>query len=841
MMGIKKFMVLQTQFDFISKRVSSRNMLGVLGSIWVFVWNYLFFVSGFISRYILIRFQADDLRNHNPVVCLERDHQFDANRDEKEEVFLDSPIIRRNDDQNRAETEDSDQNRAETEDSDQNRTETEDSGQNGAETKNSDQKRAETEDSDQNRAETEDSDQNRAEKDNSDQNRAETEDSGQNRAETENSSFLETVSAVTTDSYEYTSNRVINGYMEEPKATSFIVQEFYVDWGSSKFSDYQIPIKAAEDDDADHERAVDFIESVEALENGEHEKPVTDQNPLEEFSTGKVLDAKIELCEVEEDNRSAVSDSKQDPDSSRKDHDVGSLNYEFLIYRNMVQYDEGLEPQSSGFQYDEEDHRVHFDVEDDHLLDVSIPDGKAVVFSDQLDGSESPDDEYIELLEPQLRSYSQRLDQVEERGEDKEELVQVETQATSPLVQSAQEEIGLQPKKFGLYSDDENELESPDEHDDLIEQIKREIKNVRTGGLPTISEEDHSESTRMVENLKLKPLKIDEKLEYKDRIAEIQKVYKSYAEKMRKLDILNNQTMHAIGFLQLKDQVKPISLEKSSINPIMKSLLSQNLLRCKAQRRPTVDPMPKFVGDLHKDLELVYVGQVCLSWEILHWQHRKAQELQQYDHHHYNVVATEFQLFQVLLQRFIEDDPFQGPRVQHYVRNRCVLRCLLQVPAIRDDCRKDKKHDMGGEEDLIILSEMLVKIIEETMQMFWKFLRKDERNAVLKSLQESQVEHKDLELLVDIRRDLQKKEKKLKDIQRSGNCVVKKFQKQHQDQDRLEHSFFVAQVELRLVSRVLNMSKLTSDQLVWCHEKLDNINFVHRKVLMEPSFLLFPC
>lgn len=85
------------------------------------------------------------------------------------------------------------------------------------------------------------------------------------------------------------------------------------------------------------------------------------------------------------------------------------------------------------------------------------------------------------------------------------------------------------------------------------------------------------------------------------------------------------------------------------------------------------------------------------------------------------------------------------------------------------------------------------------------------------------------------------KEKKLKDIQRSGNCVVRKFQKQLQDQDRLDHSLFVAQVELRLVLRVLNMSKLTSDQLVWCHEKLDNINFVHGKVLMEPSFLLFPC
>ncbi|KAL6187689.1 hypothetical protein ACLB2K_039085 [Fragaria x ananassa] len=450
MMVMKKFMVLKTQFDYISKRLSSGNMLGVIGSIWVFVCNYLFFVSGFISRYILIRFQEHDHRNHHPVVCLEHDHQFAANR-EQEDLSLDSPR-RMNDDQNRAETEDSDQNRAETEDSDQNR--------------------------------------------------AETEDSDQNRAKTEDSCLVKTVSAVSTDLYEYNSNRAINGYMEEPKAMSFTVQEFYVDWGSSKFSDYQIPIKGAEDDDADHEKAVESIESVEAFENEVYKKPALIKTLLRNLVPG----------------------------------------------RNVVQYDEGLELQSSGFQYDEEDdHRVHFDMEDDQLLDVSIPDGKAIVFSDQRDGSGSSDDEYIELLEPQLRSYSQQLDQVEENGEHKEELVQVETQGTSPLVQPAEEENVLQQTKSGLVSDDENDLESYEEHDDLIEQIMREIKNVRTGGLPTISEEDRSESTKMVENLKLKPLKIDEKLEYKDRIAEIQKVYKSYAEKMRKLDILNNQTMHAIG------------------------------------------------------------------------------------------------------------------------------------------------------------------------------------------------------------------------------------------------------------------------------------------------------
>jgi hypothetical protein len=36
-------------------------------------------------------------------------------------------------------------------------------------------------------------------------------------------------------------------------------------------------------------------------------------------------------------------------------------------------------------------------------------------------------------------------------------------------------------------------------------------------------------------------------VEHKDQMNEIEKVYKSYAEKMRKLDILNYQTMHALG------------------------------------------------------------------------------------------------------------------------------------------------------------------------------------------------------------------------------------------------------------------------------------------------------
>lgn len=85
------------------------------------------------------------------------------------------------------------------------------------------------------------------------------------------------------------------------------------------------------------------------------------------------------------------------------------------------------------------------------------------------------------------------------------------------------------------------------------------------------------------------------------------------------------------------------------------------------------------------------------------------------------------------------------------------------------------------------------------------------------------------------------KDKRLKDIMRSGNCLVKKFQKQEGRGRLLDYEMLISQVELRLISRVLNMSKLSTDQLVWCQTKLNNINFVNRKIYVEPSFLLFPC
>ncbi|KAK8571010.1 hypothetical protein V6N13_094107 [Hibiscus sabdariffa] len=413
-------------------------------------------------------------------------------------------------------------------------------------------------------------------------------------------------------------------------------------------------------------------------------------------------------------------------------------------------------------------------------------------------------------------------------------------------------------------SEDSNGLETEWEHQELMEQLKMELKKVKATGLPTILEE--SESPKIMDDLK--PWKIDEKFQYADRMTELRKFYKSYRERMRKFDILNYQKMYAIGLLHSKDPFQSISTHKSSSAPAIASLLPQNLW---PGRRKTSDsdPMSKFINELHSDLEMVYVGQMCLSWEILHWQYQKAIEIWESDpyclrRYKYNEVAGEFQQFQVLIQRFIENEPFEGPRVPNYIKNRCALRNLLQIKQQQslgktlanarsdfgaEDSFKDKRNGRRKgrdvDDDGVITADMLLEMMEESIRIFWRFIRADkDANIVIrntrKGAQVEPLEPDELELLATVQTSLQRKDKKLKEIVRSGNCMLRRLKK-NEEENTDQVLYFFSQVDLKLVARVLNMSKVTKDQLFWCHSKLSNINFVNRKINVEPSFLLFPC
>ncbi|XP_002522431.3 uncharacterized protein LOC8281799 [Ricinus communis] len=725
----------------------------------------------------------------------------------------------------------------------------------------------------------------------------------QTDGEGENSVVMETALSASTNRYEFLSGKGISGFLEEPRTASFIVHELFIDsnndaiisnsiFDTGEFTEddlYDVGLDAdkSEETEKTDSFAKSFMIDEEVTEkqgqeifmdemSTEEEGFVTNDGAIADEDIGnQELDAaeaenfvenlvnaqflkkpKVETLTTEKDSNkeekihlqnsfeikrdssgevqllsqfqsfSCDTEEKSDPSNDelflRKDETVSASQTA----------EEACKPEILVWLQEEKQENVR---EAEPVFDGVEP--ESCEFADQPTDS---DDEYIELKPQQKNSsLSYREDLRNVVGGQEQQASAQEKAETKPDGSERSEESSFKDEKSS------NDIEYMLEHQDIVEQLKLELKLARTGGLPTILEESESEELETPKTVQeLKPLKIEEKkLEYKDFLDGIHKVYKSYLDKMRKLDILNFQTMHALGLLQMKDTVQLQTARKSSLLA-MTSLLSQNLWLCKGSA--VVDPLKKVIADMNSDFETIYVGQLCLSWEMLHWQYWKVQELQKYDSqgsHHYNQVAGEFQLFQVLIQRFIENEPFQGPRVQNYVKNRCVLRSLLQVPLVKDDCIKDKGK-RGDEGQHAITSPTLRGIIELSMQVFWEFLRadKDESNVTFQGNLQAHPNLQDLvdlELFTDVRTDYQKKDRKLKDISRSGNCIVKRFKKQQEN--GMHQTLLIAQVEMKLISRVLNMAKVTTDQLIWCHEKLDKINISNRKVFVESSFLLFPC
>ncbi|XP_074559379.1 uncharacterized protein LOC141815337, partial [Curcuma longa] len=374
--------------------------------------------------------------------------------------------------------------------------------------------------------------------------------------------------------------------------------------------------------------------------------------------------------------------------------------------------------------------------------------------------------------------------------------------------------------------EDYDEMEALWEHQELIEQLRMELRKLRDIGLPTIIEE--SESSRRLEDLK--PLMLDESFLHEDPLNEMERSHWSYRERMRKFDILIYQKMYAIGFLQLKDPLRSVGSRKAQ-GLTIQSILSQNF--SSVCRKSNVDPSQKLISEIRGDLEVVYVGQACLSWEFLRWQYEKglSELFDPSRNRFYHQAAGEFQQFQVNIQRFIENEAVEGPRLPHYIKNRCVLRNLLQVPVLKEDCSNG------------ISGEMMEEIMKQCITIFWEFVKadKDQTAGILKVLMGTHValqDPSDAGLLEDIQFELHKKKKKLKDITRTCNCLVK-FRKAKED--KLNLAVLFSQVDLKLVARVLRMPRITTEQLLWCHMKLSKIKFVEKRIFREPSFLLFPC
>lgn len=88
------------------------------------------------------------------------------------------------------------------------------------------------------------------------------------------------------------------------------------------------------------------------------------------------------------------------------------------------------------------------------------------------------------------------------------------------------------------------------------------------------------------------------------------------------------------------------------------------------------------------ELESAYIAQVCLTWEALSWNYknfeRKRSSTQRTSGNDIGcpaVIADQFRTFHILLQRYVENEPYEhGRRPDIYARMRTLAPKLLLVP-----------------------------------------------------------------------------------------------------------------------------------------------------------------
>lgn len=362
-------------------------------------------------------------------------------------------------------------------------------------------------------------------------------------------------SVATTNKCEYLSGKDISGFMEEPTTLRFSFREFYMGPDVSTVSDnvYGSTEIIADKEFSEKEDPAAQVQTEESVQEDVSESDPSSHTPLlfesEVFGGTDSSDEDYFLY-----NENSVTSDSESESSSSSGLIWGSSNkmddsivYQFLGGKNCG---EGFEPEILKLMMREE--RIQNVEEKQSSCDAK--------FSDFSDHGVYSEDEYVEM-EPCMNG----LKPFNAHGFGGKESAKAVVKDQREGSQNGKVVCmnGLKKSEETRWEDELSESESDEgdlewEHDDLVEQLKLELKNSRQGGLATILEEEEEEaeeeeaveeeervSPRVVEDLK--PLDIEEKLEFKDQIYEIEKVYKCYEEKMKKLDILNCQTMHALG------------------------------------------------------------------------------------------------------------------------------------------------------------------------------------------------------------------------------------------------------------------------------------------------------
>ncbi|KAF7134794.1 hypothetical protein RHSIM_Rhsim08G0134400 [Rhododendron simsii] len=302
-------------------------------------------------------------------------------------------------------------------------------------------------------------------------------------------------------------------------------------------------------------------------------------------------------------------------------------------------------------------------------------------------------------------------------------------------------------------------------------------------------------------------------------------VFQKYDEEMLFLDRISAQKLHETESLR-------------SIQACPRSVSERIVYKLSSTRRKKsstgTDRNP------YNELEAAYVAQICLTWEALNWNYKYFQRLRasrrDSDPGCPAYIAQQFQQFQVLLQRYIENEPYDqhGRRPEIYARMRSVAPKLLQVPEYRDSIDEDKEESLGSR----IPSDSFLLIMEESIRTFMNFLKADREShyrrlaAFFRRNQRGSVDPIRLLLLKKLNKQ---KKLKLKDVGRTRNCLRRRRRLKEEE----EMEILMALIDTKVVSRVMRMTDLTEEQLQWCDDKMRKVRVGDGKLLQRDSSPLF--
>ncbi|WOK91598.1 hypothetical protein Cni_G00289 [Canna indica] len=309
----------------------------------------------------------------------------------------------------------------------------------------------------------------------------------------------------------------------------------------------------------------------------------------------------------------------------------------------------------------------------------------------------------------------------------------------------------------------------------------------------------------------------------RERSVETDRFIEDYNTRMRWFDRLNEERRHVVS------AVLNVTLGTSSFSDRIEPLTFSFPLSAHE----------KLAKSIRSDFEVVYVGQTCLSWEALCYQYRKVKAiaLEKDAQLIQGKVAEKFQQFQVLVDRFTENEKCQGKRFWNYASTRFCNTNLLQVPDVPGFVAEEAREEWKGESTK---ASVALEAIEKAMSSFWLFLRCDINKStwgMFKKLKmiDCQVEDpRDLELFTTLSKEAQKKSVKVKELLRKGRG------KRTSPGEEIQVENLICQVDVNLVMRVLKLSVITSAQLRWCHDKLNSVVFEQGTFRTTDACLLFP-